>query len=118
MPFLCFSNITLVLFYVMLVLFCCILLLVGVILVRFYAVLVLCCVILMLFCVNLFYFIPLNSFSYRGSGGVAHTGFGPMMTKFLKTADNFCAQARYLVHVTFATLRRNRSVASLLQKNT
>ena len=36
---------------------------------------------------------------------------------FLKTADNFCEQARNFAHVTFATLRRNRSVAALLQKN-
>ena len=34
----------------------------------------------------------------------------------LKTADNFYAQARCSVHVAFATLRRNYSVASLLQK--
>ena len=45
------------------------------------------------------------------------TGLGPMLGKFLKTADNFCAQARYFVHDAFATLRRKYSVASLLQKN-
>ena len=33
---------------------------------------------------------------------------------FAKTADNFCAQARYLVYVAFAILRRFHSVASLL----
>ena len=55
---------------------------------------------------------PLNSFSYRGSGGVGNTGLGPIPAKFLKTADNFCAQARYFVHVAFVR------VASLLQKNT
>ena len=40
-----------------------------------------------------------------------------MLDPFAKTADNFCAQARYFVHVTFATLRRKYSVAPLLQKN-
>lgn len=34
-----------------------------------------------------------------------------------KPWTSFCAQARYLVHVTFATLRRFYSVAPLLQKN-
>ena len=62
--------------------------------------------------------IPLNSFSYRGSGGLDNTDLWPMTGKFLNSADNFCAQARYLVHVAFVILRRNRSVASLLQKNT
>ena len=41
-----------------------------------------------------------------------------MLAAPLKTADNFCAQARYFVHVAFATLRRKHSVAPLLLKNT
>ena len=36
----------------------------------------------------------------------------------VKTADNFCAQARYLVHVTFAILQRNGRSHHFLQKNT
>ena len=32
-------------------------------------------------------------------------GLGPKLGKLLNSADNFCAQARYLVHVAFATLR-------------
>ena len=59
-----------------------------------------------------------NSFSYRGSDGVGNTCLGLMTDPFAKTAANFCAQARYFVHVTFATLRRNRSVAHFRQKNT
>ena len=55
---------------------------------------------------------------YRGSNGLGITGLGPMLDPFAKTADNFCAQAWYFVHVTFAALRRNRSLAPLLQKNT
>ena len=62
-------------------------------------------------------YIPLNSFSYRGSDGVGNTGLGPMVDPCAKTADDFYAQARYLVYVAFATLRRFRSVASLLLKN-
>ena len=58
-----------------------------------------------------------NSFSYRGSNGVGITGLGATVDPSAKTADNFCAQARYFVHVAFATLRRFRSVAPLLQKN-
>ena len=49
-----------------------------------------------------------------GSGEVDNTGLGPEVDPFAKTADNFCAQALYLVHVTFATLRRFCSVAPFL----
>ena len=60
-----------------------------------------------------------NRFICRGSDGVGLRGcYGPVPAPFAKTADNFCAQARYFVHVTFATLRRNRSVAHFRQKNT
>ena len=59
-----------------------------------------------------------NRFICRGSDGLGNTCLGPEVAKFLKTADNFCAQARYFVHVNFASLRRFCSVASLLQKNT
>ena len=59
-----------------------------------------------------------NSFSYRGSDGVGNTGLGLMLAKLLKTADNFCAEARYFVHVTFATLRRFGRSHHFRQKNT
>ena len=58
-----------------------------------------------------------NSFSYRGSGGLDNTGLGLLAGKLRKIASHFYAQARYFVHVTFATLRRNRSLVPLLQKN-
>ena len=70
---------------------------------------------------NVFFLGPLqyspNRFICRGSGGVGNTGLGANCDPPSKTADNFCAQARYLVHVAFATLRRKYSVAPLLQKN-
>ena len=45
-----------------------------------------------------------------------YSGLGAMLDPFTKTADNFCAQVRYFVHVAFAILRHFRSVAQLLQK--
>ena len=54
----------------------------------------------------------------RGSDGLANTCLGAIPAPVVKTADNFCAQARYFVHVTFATLQRKHSVTPLLQKNT
>ena len=59
-----------------------------------------------------------NRFICRGPGGLGNTGFGPELDPSAKNADNFRAQTRYFVHVTFATLRRNRSVTHFRQKNT
>ena len=59
-----------------------------------------------------------NRFICRGSDGVGIRSLGPRLAKVPNSADNFCAQARYFVHVTFATLRRFYSVGPLLQKKT
>ena len=74
----------------------------------------LCFQVAMHVCLNMCLAYSPNRFMCRGSAGLGKYGLELSPDPFVKTADNFCAQARYLVHVAFASLRRKYLVAALL----